>query len=326
VRLPKMSVLQICAAACVLFGGTVAYGSTAYKTITLHTNGGLKVYRGFLSGTVGAWLKQEHIHLASGSRISPGLKAIVSNGMQVDIVAPDTIQLEDGMVSQQFQTFSKTVGQFIHDQGIRLGPEDTLNVSTNTTIQNGMRLQIRRQSTEVFSKTREIPFQTIRQRTDNLYVGQQRVLTHGVKGSLEVKTTNVFVNGKRMRNFVASQVKMAPVNEVLEIGAKMRPLQPAPVSSRSEDTLISLKQFTVVATAYEAGGRTSTGWSAGPGVIAVDPNVIPYGTKLYIPGVGVVRAEDSGSAIVGNRIDICMASLAEADNWGRQTITVYVLR
>ena len=83
----------------------------------------------------------------------------------------------------------------------------------------------------------------------------------------------------------------------------------------------------VESSAYCTGTITSTGTKPRWGVIAVDPNVIPYGTKVYIPQFNqVFVAEDTGSAIKGNKIDIFMNSKSEALNWGRRNIDIYVLK
>jgi 3D (Asp-Asp-Asp) domain-containing protein len=61
------------------------------------------------------------------------------------------------------------------------------------------------------------------------------------------------------------------------------------------------------------------------GVVAVDPNVIPLYTRLYIEGYGPAIAGDIGGAIRGQRIDLCFDSLGEALDWGRRPVTVYIL-
>ena len=73
-------------------------------------------------------------------------------------------------------------------------------------------------------------------------------------------------------------------------------------------------------------GITATGIPATYGVAAVDPAVIPLGSRLYIPGYGEAIAADTGGAIYGNRIDLCMESYSECMNFGRRYVTVYVLR
>ena len=85
------------------------------------------------------------------------------------------------------------------------------------------------------------------------------------------------------------------------------------------------------ATAYlptdgSGAGVTAMGIPATYGVAAVDPSVIPLGTRLYVPGYGEAIAADTGGAIYGYKIDLCMESYEEAMNFGRRTITVYVLK
>ena len=88
--------------------------------------------------------------------------------------------------------------------------------------------------------------------------------------------------------------------------------------------------YTMHASAYlpsDGGGSgiTATGMAARRGVVAVDPNVIPLGSRLYIPGYGEAIAADTGGAIVGNTIDLCMESYDEAIQFGRRSVEVYVL-
>lgn len=72
-------------------------------------------------------------------------------------------------------------------------------------------------------------------------------------------------------------------------------------------------------------GITATGIPATYGVVAVDPGVIPLGTRLYIPGYGEAVAADTGGAIRGYKIDLCMESYSQAMQFGRRNVTVYVL-
>jgi peptidoglycan DL-endopeptidase CwlO len=89
----------------------------------------------------------------------------------------------------------------------------------------------------------------------------------------------------------------------------------APVGSR---TLV------VDAVAYHLPGHTASGLPVGVGVIAVDPSVIPLGTRVFVPGYGPAVAADTGSAIRGAIIDLWMPSTADARAWGRRTVTITV--
>ena len=102
-------------------------------------------------------------------------------------------------------------------------------------------------------------------------------------------------------------------------------------SSTSSSSSSYLKTLTMTATAYTAtGNKTATGvWptrnSSGVSTVAVDPNVIPLGTKLYIEGYGYAIAADTGGAIKGNIIDLYMNSNSECINFGRQSVTVHIV-
>ncbi len=98
------------------------------------------------------------------------------------------------------------------------------------------------------------------------------------------------------------------------------PAAPTPIQPASG----SRTHLTVTATAYSLPGNTASGLPVGPGVVAVDPTVIPLGTRLYIPGYGEGIAADTGTAIKGLRIDLWFPTLQQAQQWGARSVTITV--
>ena len=107
-------------------------------------------------------------------------------------------------------------------------------------------------------------------------------------------------------------------------------------AKKTEETTndVEGKTFAVEATAYTAGcagcsGITATGINLNNDpyakVIAVDPNVIPLGTQVYVEGYGYAVAGDTGGAIKGNKIDVHLPTKEEAYNWGRKTVNITIL-
>jgi peptidoglycan DL-endopeptidase CwlO len=94
---------------------------------------------------------------------------------------------------------------------------------------------------------------------------------------------------------------------------------PAPTGPPSPGT-----RMTVSSTGYCLRGRTSTGIPTGWGVVAVDPAVIPLGTRMTIPGYGEGVAADTGSAVRGAMIDVWFPTCAQALQWGRQLVTITI--
>jgi 3D (Asp-Asp-Asp) domain-containing protein len=115
-----------------------------------------------------------------------------------------------------------------------------------------------------------------------------------------------------------------------------KPNAPAPktpankLPTRNSDVpqyLYALPMLVTAYTRYDEGctDYTYRGTYLRRGLCAVDPNIIPFGTKLYVPGYGEAIADDIGGAIQGNHIDLAMDSLDEAFDWGSRTVTVYVV-
>lgn len=157
-------------------------------------------------------------------------------------------------------------------------------------------------------------------------LGYDRVTRSGVPG-VAVETVRQVYRGIRVITVavVGEQLVRSPSPEIVTVGAKL------PDISRGQLLGRVVKEIHVVATAYWANpawsnGITATGAPARYGVVAVDPSVIPLGTRLYIPGYGYGVAADTGGAIIGDRIDLCFDTGTQAEDYGRQPVTVYVLQ
>jgi 3D (Asp-Asp-Asp) domain-containing protein len=106
---------------------------------------------------------------------------------------------------------------------------------------------------------------------------------------------------------------------------KSQTLQPTATVSASTPTPppTGKRRLVVSATCYDLPGHTATGMPVGPGVVAVDPSVIPLGTRMYVPGYGNGVAADVGSGIQGATIDLWMTP-SQCAAWGRRTVTITV--
>lgn len=123
----------------------------------------------------------------------------------------------------------------------------------------------------------------------------------------------------------ASTVVTVQAHATKSILAPPPPVHPAPSPAAQAPARPASgpgKQLTVSATAYSTHGGTASGLPTGPGVVAVDPTVIPLGTRMDIPGYGPGVAADTGTAIKGLRIDLWFPTLKQALSWGRRTITI----
>ena len=162
------------------------------------------------------------------------------------------------------------------------------------------------------------------------------VVQKGVPGIIEERVLNTLVNGdlttqevletKRIKKSVAEIVEVGTKNDEEEKEVKQ-------ATTTEFDKSKAKKVYTMEATAYDpsAGSKTAMGTKARVGAVAVDPKVIPLGSKLYIetqdgwPSYGYAVAEDTGGAIKGMRIDLFFNSNKTALQFGRRMVTVYVI-
>jgi uncharacterized protein YabE (DUF348 family) len=321
VRIPLSKTIYVSAAAAAILATSGAAVANRYK-VTISDNGQRKIVRGVGPKTVGGLLEVEGIYSSKGVIILPNPQMPVHDGMTITVANACKIRLNDGGKISEFATYAETVGTFLQEQGIKLGPKDQINYQPSSTVEDGQSIHITRRQTNISTRIEKIPYHTVYRYSDKMFKGQTRVVQHGKTGILKISHISEYVNSHRVQSTIQKQVVSQPKNRIVEVGTK---LYQAGLSSRDMSLGPGMQTITVVATAYTGGGLTAAGWQAGPGMIAVDPSIIPLGTQVYIPGTGVVRAEDTGGAISGNRIDIWMNSEAEALNWGVRTITIYVL-
>ena len=128
-------------------------------------------------------------------------------------------------------------------------------------------------------------------------------------------------NGQEVaRNFIRKVLVKEPIKQVVALGTRQ--------SAYRDGSSLDFKEVhTMTATAYtHTGNRTATGIWPKVGIVAVDPRVIPLGTRLYVDGYGYATAADVGGAIKGKRIDVFMETRAECRQWGRRPVQVFVLQ
>lgn len=140
---------------------------------------------------------------------------------------------------------------------------------------------------------------------------------------------------KKGGNSVSEEVTVKKDETIVDgkVVSKEQEKTPETVETVKSGELNYSKVLTMNATSYtddpaENGGYSTTrmGTPLRYGVVAVDPSVIPLGTKLYVEGYGYAVAEDTGGAIKGNRIDVCYTDKAKAHAFGRRNVKVYILK
>lgn len=307
-----------------LLAAAMTTGMSPYKSVKVTVDSQTLQAGTYASESVGALLRQNGVSYTGYDLVEPARTTPVHNGMKIVVKRAKTIRIQNGASRPLIvHTLKGTVGNLLQSLRIRLHKADSVNVSLHAAIRSGMDIRVIRRSARVVTKDVSIPYVAIRQSSSYYQAGADVVARAGREGIRKIVTRLSYVNDRLVAKRSTSMVVQQPVDELIDVGTA----QPAPVvASRSDASLVSNEVLTVVATAYSSpGGTTATGASAGYGDVAVDPSVIPLGTRLYIPGYGYGIANDTGGAIQGYRIDLCFNSPAQAYNYGRQVVKVYIL-
>lgn len=244
-------------------------------------------------------------------------------------------------------TYGETVGELLERLNLTYSSEDEISAQPEDTTFDGMEIVISRKHyvTETYSQT--IPYATSYCTDPSLPMGQQQVLAVGSEGEMLCTAQVAYVDGvEESRTVVSEKVVTAAVDALIAVGTgEAEEHTPGElyigdgyIVSPEGDILTYSRVMDCLATAYtcEGWGRpgiTATGTVAQVGTVAVDPTVIPYGTRFFIVSedgeyiYGVGTAEDTGHEdfICGTRIDLYMDTEAECVQFGARDCQVYIL-
>jgi 3D (Asp-Asp-Asp) domain-containing protein len=259
------------------------------------------------------------------------LSAVLGVFLWVHRPEPVKIILYNGNQGTEVWTRAHTVEEAIREQKIPWRPQDVVVPFLDCPVTAGMEIDLGILERRIQTAEKNQTFQSLTDYTDTLNAGEIIEIQPGRDGRARLETEDYFLNDveafeKVLNMTVLKPVKNAKVLEGIGQKTKMYPLG---------RKMRVVKSLTLEATAYYPGpennwpyttGSTASGLKAGYGIAAVDPKVIKLKTPLYIEGYGYALAGDTGSAIKGNRIDLCYDTYDEAQQFGRKKVKVYLLR
>jgi uncharacterized protein YabE (DUF348 family) len=304
------------------------------------------------ASTVRELLAEAAIPVDDNDVVSPGLGEAVTDGITVVVRHAHAVTIDCNGERLAIDVVGATVADALVAAG--LDPSMGLDVApdVDAPLRDGMIITARDVFVRLRSEEVALPFETIERQDASLPEGVRKVISAGAPGRA-IRLYEVLVVGdvERAKYVRGETVLVEPAPRVVLVGTKKPKRRPsivaiAPVApaTRSAKPPVDGSKFTVVSTAY-------TPWDAGCGglrvierrlraydvpdgwgIVAVDPKVIPLGTKLYVPGYGYAVAADTGGAIKGARIDVCFweggqsAALKAARAWGRRSVTITILK
>jgi len=216
-----------------------------------------------------------------------------------------------------------TVGEVAESMGYKAGSFKTVPDAATRPTPN-MQIRLLTLSDKTVEKELPVPFPIIHQPDAMMEKGMEAVVEEGVPGTKLATVRQILEDGREAGfEILSEKVVVQPKPEVVKVGTR-------DANDPSRGTIRFRKMLIMEASAYTAfddgqSGMTATGIPARRGVVAVEPRVIPLGTRLYIMGYGTAIAADTGGAIRGAKIDLCYEDYNEAIRFGRRTVEVYIL-
>lgn len=310
---------------------TVDAFADSEKTIELTTR----------QSTVSEFLEENNIELGEFDRVSMLLEDELYDDARLVIRKGRKFTLDiDGNI-EIITTTKKTVREAFQEAGVFVNDGDRVEPDPDSLIENDMVVSVFRVTNEIITVDTEIPYKSREVSDSSLTKGKTKVKVRGVNGLKRTVYNVTTENGvETKREIVEETVLREPTTRVIAVGTKAVSTKKSSsgaktVTTNAGQTLKYSKKLTVSASAYTAaaGKKTASGRVAQYGVIAVDPKVIPLGTKLYVESTddgkswqyGYCVAGDTGGAIKGNKIDLFFDTKSECLKFGRRSAIVYIL-
>ncbi|WP_058305638.1 G5 and 3D domain-containing protein [Gracilibacillus massiliensis] len=302
--------------------------------------------------TVEAFLEEQNIELTENDQVSVALDTKVDENLEIGIEKAFQVTINDAGEEHQVWTTGGSVEELLNEHNIKLNELDKVEPKTTASLSDNSDIHITRveKITDVIEEEQDVP--VVKRNDDSLDKGKEEVVSSGEPGLIEKHYEVVLENGEEVsRELVKEEVKKESKEKIVAIGTKENQPQPTKANtsasasntssssekvSRSGETKSEGKTLYMKATAYnwdcpscDGRGLTATGYNlkANPnGVVAVDPSVIPLGTKVWVEGYGYAIARDTGGNVKGNKIDLHMPTRQKAASYGVKTVQVKIIK
>jgi len=299
-------------------------------SFTVHEDGYSAAYSS-MQTTVGQALASEGVHLQDDDWVSPPANQVLTPGAHVYVNHAVPVNLVVAGEVRQVRTHGRTVGDVLAQAGVSLQDEDYVSPGASSSVRADMAISVTtvRDLTDVSEEP--IEYASIVRYDPEIANGQRVVTQWGEDGSYRKEYRVRMINGREVWRDLVSEKITPPTDEIVSVGSYVRPVAvPAPAPPVSIPAQPNCpRTLHVYATWYSAAsaggsGVTKTGTGVYRGIVAVDPRVIPLGTRMYIPGYGYGIAADTGGDITGSHIDLGYA-VDDVVDWRTQWVDICIL-
>lgn len=300
------------------------------NTITIN-NCGEEQTISLAKGTVEEVLDRTGITLAENQSVTPSLNTVITGDMNIYVYNSKNIKLTTNGTEMTVKAPEGTVENALNILGYEITDDDILNVDKNAQIEDDMKITLKKVTYVDEKSTEKISYKTVEKDSDDIMTGESEVSQKGVDGEKKVTKRCKYIDGKYdSTKVIDEKVTKKPVDKVVLNGTKRGTTTDSSGAPVSYSYMVSGS-----GTAYTAapGALTATGVPVYEGGVAVNPAIIPYGSKLYIEAAdgshvyGYATAIDTGGALMDGSaiVDLFYFSYDDCVSFGRRDVNVYVL-
>jgi uncharacterized protein YabE (DUF348 family)/3D (Asp-Asp-Asp) domain-containing protein len=281
--------------------------------------------------TLAQALREWGIRLGPGDEVEPAVSSPLTPGLLVHIWRAQPVTLSVGGIETVIYTHQGTVKELLEDAGIVLTGTDRVDPPLESPLSEGLRVRVYSYSEQPFMESEAVGHGAVYRLDPELAEGETwRVV--GSDGVRHREYVIAYEDGVEVsRQLVDEWYDPEPVDTVVYFGTPER-VQAAQALPEGLNVVRVMRVYATWYNPASAGrppsdpyyGITSTGVPVTKGIVAVDPSVIPYGTRMYIPGYGFGVAADTGGAIVGSIIDLGFPDGVNP-GWMSRWIDIYIL-
>ncbi len=286
--------------------------------------------------TVGDLLAERNLAPSPDDALSADPASPLTEGETVVYRAAVLVTVTIDGQARILRTPAANVSALLSEQGVAFDRHDQISPAPGTALANGSAVTVQHVDRWTETVRKAVAAKVVKRWAFTMPPGKTKVLDAGTPGVAETAyaVTRAPDRHSVRKTALVSRILRAPRARIVAEGigeyAALSQLAERGINGTLKLASSALSMVATAYTAYCAGcsgtGVTATGRQAGHGVVAVDPRVIPLGTRMYIPGYGHAVAGDTGGAIRGNRIDLGFNSNAAANQFGRRAITVYLIK
>ncbi|MCT4619477.1 MAG: G5 domain-containing protein [Marinisporobacter sp.] len=283
-------------------------------------------------------IEKGKIVLNEHDQLSKPSDSKVKNGMMIAIKRAYSANIQVDGKLEGIMTANEKVKDILDEYNISVGEKDIVVPALDQKVSKYETIKVIRVEEKVVTEKEIIPYQSIIKYNDTVEDGKTKIIQDGKNGKREAKYKMVYEDGAEVsKELLEENILEQAEDAIVEKGTAM-------YVATARGKLRVKKTIKMTATAYDATfescgknpghpeyGITRSGTKVRPGVVAVDPRVIPLGTKLYVKALdgskdyGFASAEDTGGAIKGKRIDLYFESPKNVARYGKRKVMVYVL-